>query len=183
MTNTDNEFKWLNNIRSSIYSLTVAGGLLEYYDRWNMNMPSFGHDEGRMKNAFHKFSPRGIEALKPFVPYALNPVWEWNLDADGEPLGEAFYKSHIWVNRFYKPLGCPTRNFYKYEDYKDLHIKSKSKELEEMASLFIIEDGHEVNPVYWCHRQLETKKQVKELIEKLLKVVSICRATPAPATI
>lgn len=173
MTNTDQEFKWLDNIRTSIHALTISGGIFEFYNDRNMSMPIFGFDEPRKHNAFYKFSPRGIEALKPFVPYVLHPVWESDFNDKGEPLGEPFIKSYIWLNRFYKPLGCPNAKFYDYKVYKDFQIDSESKELEQISKILDIYEGHGQGQVYVCYRKLETQKQVRELIEKLLKVTSV----------
>ena len=162
---------WTDNFKSSINSLIVAGGIEEYYETFKR--PCFGFDEIYKKNAFYKFSSKAIESLKPFIPYCLHPVYEWNLDDNGEAYGDPFFNNHIWLNRFYKPLGCANGKLYRYEKYKYFHICSESNELKEISKILSIFEGHGCDPVYECHRKLETKKQVKDLIDKLVKIMNI----------
>lgn len=168
MEDKNQQFKWIDNIQSSINALVIAGGIEKYYEP--LDRPCFGHEQIRKKSAFYKFSSKAMQSLKAFVPYCLHPVWEWNLNELGEPFGNPFYKNHIWLNRFYKPLGCAYGKFYDYPDYKDFHLSSY--EIGILKNIFEFDNDH-YEPIYYCHRKLETKKQVEDLIEKLLEVLGI----------
>ena len=55
------QFKWLDNIKSSIDSLVVAGGIEEYYE--TLDRCFFGHDEIRKKSEFYKFSSKKLSKV------------------------------------------------------------------------------------------------------------------------
>lgn len=172
MKELNEDFKWLTNIRAAIYSLTIAGGVREHYDDFTMVAPVFGYDETSKIDAFYRFNRRGVEALAPFIPYVLHPVWLWDTDKDGNPHEEPHYKNHIWLNRFYKPLGY-RGNFCDYEEFKDFQIGSDSEKFPSVSGIFEMHEHHAQQPIYYCYRKLESKKQVKELIGKLIKLLSL----------
>ena|SRR5690606_33450352 len=69
-----------------------------------------------IKNVFNRDYLKGvrfqvfIDTMKPFIPYALIEMGD---------------ETFLPVNRWYKPLGTPGGDYYKYEDFPHLFLKKE----------------------------------------------------------
>jgi hypothetical protein len=61
------------------------------------------------------FSRRAVEALRVVLPYCLAPV---------DACTRAGTDTLIWLNRDYKPLGCPDTGFYRYEEHTHVQVNA-----------------------------------------------------------
>jgi hypothetical protein len=88
--------QWINHVEGATTALRNAVGQV---------------DAQSCRRLDRGFSRRAVEALRVVLPYCLAPV-----DDTSSTL--------IWLNRDYKPLGCPDRglSWYDYREHPHVHV-------------------------------------------------------------